>query len=193
MKTAAVILAAGKGSRFHSNQYKLLTPVEGTPMILRTLEPVLQTGFDEVVVIIGAHADEMQKTLQNYPARIVENPDWEKGQSTSLTAGVRAIQHTSDRVCLLLGDQPFLKAETLRDLLAESDKFPEQIIVPFYNGKRGNPIVVPAKYYDLLLELTQGDMGGKKLLQTVGYHILNVDDAGIIRDIDTVEELKKYE
>ena len=162
-------------------------------MILRTLEPVLKAGFDDVVVVIGAHADEMKKILVDYPVHIIDNQLWERGQSTSLSAGVRFIKNTSDRVCLLLGDQPFLQAETLDALIRESDLHPDQIIVPYYNEKRGNPIIVPSKFYDLLLELTQGDTGGKKLLQTVGYHILNVNDAGIIRDIDTVEELKQYE
>lgn len=193
MKNAAVIQAAGSGSRFHSSQYKLLSPIDGVPMIFRTLGPVLRAGFDDVVVIIGAHADEMQEALVKYPVRIIENPDWEKGQSTSLSVGVRAIKETSDRACLLLGDQPFLKAETLRDLLTESDQFPNQIIVPFYNEKRGNPIVVPSIFYDQLLDLTKGDIGGKKLLQKVGFHKRNTEDSGIIRDVDTVEELTKYE
>ena len=63
MKNAAVIQAAGKGSRFHSDQYKLLTPVAGVPMILRTLDPVLHAGFDEIVVVVGFHAAEMQDAL----------------------------------------------------------------------------------------------------------------------------------
>ena len=193
MKNAAVIQAAGAGSRFHSNQYKLLTQVEGVPMILRALEPVLKAGFDDVVVVIGSNADEMKNVLVDYPVQIIENQNWIKGQSTSLSAGIRSIKNSSDRVCLLLGDQPFLQADTLKALISESDLYPDQIIVPFYKEKRGNPIIVPSKFYDLLLELTQGDIGGKKLLETVGYHILNVNDAGIIRDIDTVEELKQYE
>ena len=190
MRTAAVIQAAGKGSRFHSDQYKLLTPVGGKAMILRTLEPVLAAGFDEVVAVVGAHAAEMKEILLDYPVTIIKNNDWEKGQSTSLAAGVHAVEQTSDRACLLLGDQPFLRTETLRSLLQESDEFPKEIIVPAYMGKRGNPIIVPAFRYPLLLELTQGDMGGKKLLQTVGYHTLETDDPGVIHDIDTIEELK---
>ena len=193
MRTAAVIQAAGKGSRFHSDQYKLLTPVDGVPLILRTLEPVLRVGFDDVVVVVGFHAEEMRKVLVDYPVRIIENKNWEEGQSTSLSAGVRAVSGSSDRVCLLLGDQPFLHAETLRALMAESDAHPEEIIVPFFKEKRGNPILVPSRFYALLLELTKGDMGGKQLLKTVGYRELSVEDPGILRDIDTVEELKKYE
>lgn len=193
LRIAAVIQAAGKGSRFHSNQYKLLTDIDGQPMIVRTLEPVLCAGFDEIVVVIGAHASEMRETLQDHPVRIIENPEWEKGQSTSLSAGVRAVAGSSDRACLMLGDQPFLKQETLAALIAESDAYPEEIIVPFYRGKRGNPIIVPSSRYAQLLELAKGDKGGKQLLITVGYRALNVADEAILRDIDTVEELKDHE
>lgn len=193
MRTAAVIQAAGSGSRFHSKQYKLLSDVGGRQLILCTLAPVLQAGFEEIVVVIGAHAAEMREALMGFPVVIIENTDWEKGQSTSLAAGVRAVEHSSDRVCLLLGDQPFLQTETLRALLAASDEHPEKIVVPFYQGKRGNPIIVPASRYELLLTLLQGDTGGKKLLKTVGYHALSVEDNGILRDIDTIEDLNKHE
>ena len=193
MRTAAVIQAAGKGSRFHSEEYKLLTNVDGKPMIVRTIETALEAGFDEVVVVIGFHAPEMRRALVDYPVKIIENKEWVNGQSTSLSTGVRAVRDSSDRACLMLGDQPFLTTETILAMMAESDVYPEEIIVPFCNGKRGNPIMVPASRYDLLLNLTKGDMGGKQLLITVGYHALIVEDSGILRDIDTVEEMKKYE
>ena len=193
VKNAAVIQAAGKGSRFHSDQYKLLVPVAGVPMILRTAETVLQAGFNEIVIVVGYRAADVRKVLAGLPVKIVENPDWEKGQSTSLSAGVRMVQHISDRACLLLGDQPFLRPETLRALITESEQHPREIIVPFYQRERGNPIVVPSEYYDLLLALTEGDEGGRKLLKTVGYREFSVDDPGVLRDIDTVGELKEYE
>ena len=188
-RSAAVIQAAGKGSRFHADEYKLLSKIEGEPMIIRTLRPVLEAGFDEIIVVIGCHAAEMRAALRKFPVRIIENPDWERGQSTSLSAGLRAVADSSDRACLLLGDQPFLKVQTLRDLLAVSKVNPDDVIVPFYEGKRGNPIVVPAYRYPLLLELTKGDMGGKRLLETVGYEPLHTDDPGVLRDIDTVEDI----
>ncbi len=190
MKTAAVIQAAGGGSRFHSEQYKLLSDVDGMPLIFCTLTPVVQAGFDEIVVVIGAHAAEMREALKGYPVEIIENPSWEMGQSSSLSAGVRAVAASSNRACLLLGDQPFLKPETLRALLAASDEHPEEIIVPFYKEKRGNPIIVPSSRYEQLLELTKGDMGGKQLLISAGYRKLSVEDTGILRDIDTIEDLK---
>ena len=189
-KNAAVIQAAGKGSRFHTDTYKLLTPIEGKPMILKTLEPVMQAGFDNIAVVIGSHADEMRDALKDLPVIIIENPKWEKGQSTSLSAGLRAVECCSDRACLLLGGQPFLQASTLKALLSESEIHPEDVIVPMYGKRRGNPIVVPAYRYGLLLELTSGDTGGKKLLETVGYRELIVDDPGVIRDIDTTEDIK---
>ena len=192
-RNAAVIQAAGKGSRFHSEQYKLLVKIDGIPLIRRTLAPVLESGFDDVVVVIGAHADEMRKCLADMPVKIIENKNWEEGQSTSLKIGLSAVQDNSDRVCLLLGDQPFLLAETLKKLLAASEDDPENVIVPEYEHKRGNPIVVPVKYYDLLRTFSEGDKGGKKLLEEVGYVPIAVMDPGVLWDIDSVEELRKYE
>ncbi len=189
-KNAAVIQAAGKGSRFKSDTYKLLTPVDGIPMIMKTIEPALAAGFDEIVVVIGSHADEMRNILMPLPVKIVENKDWERGQSTSLAAGLRAVQDNSVRACLMLGDQPFLRASTLKALLMESEKHPDDVIVPMYGKKRGNPIVVPAYRYALLLELTEGDTGGRKLLEAVGYRELSVDDPGVLRDIDTEEDIR---
>ena len=193
MRSAAVIQAAGGGSRFHSDQYKLLKEIDGKPMIICAIEPALSAGFDEIVVVIGAHADEMRDTLMNFPVKIIENKNWKEGQSTSLSAGVRAIAGSSDRACLMLGDQPFLKTETLQALLAESDRYPDEIIVPFFNRIRGNPIIVPASRYQRLLDLTKGDRGGKQLLISDGYKALSAADEGILRDIDTIEDLKKSE
>jgi len=191
VKNSAVIQAAGKGSRFHSENYKLLFPVEGMPLIVKTLGPVLRAGFDEIIVVIGCHADRMRETLQDLPVKIVENKDWKKGQSTSLSAGVRAVSGSSERACLMLGDQPFLKPETLKALLAESAARPGEVIVPVCRGKRGNPTVVPACHFRTLLDLTEGDTGGKRLLETVGYRSLSVDDPGILRDVDSVRDLDK--
>lgn len=193
VRSAAVIQAAGGGRRFSPDEYKLLTPVVGIPMILRTLTPVLETGFDEIVVVIGSHSDEMERILRDFPVKTVYNPIWETGQSTSLSAGVRAIRESSDRACLMLGDQPFLRKETLIQLLEESDAHPEEIIVPFFEEKRGNPIILPSLYYEKLLELTQGDTGGKQLLRSVGYRSVKSSDPGVIHDIDTQEDLKRNE
>lgn len=186
----AVILAAGKGSRFHSEEYKLLAPVDGIPMILRTLGTALRAGFDEVIVVIGSHGEAMRDTLKDLPVRIVENKSWEDGQSSSLAAGILALPETSERVCLLLGDQPWIRPETIRTLVREAEVHPEDVIVPFFRERRGNPIVVPASLYEKMLSLSRGDMGGRMFLEQNGYRSVPVEDPGVIRDVDTVEELK---
>ena len=186
----AVILAAGMGSRFHSGKYKLLAPVDGIPLIVRTLSAALSAGFDDVFAVIGAHADEMRDALKDYPVRIVENNSWQDGQSSSLAAGVRALPKTSDRVCLLLGDQPWIRPETIRTLVKEAESHPDDVIVPFFRERRGNPIVVPAALYGTMLSFSRGDMGGRVFLEKNGYRSVSVEDPGVIRDVDTVEELE---
>ncbi len=188
-KNAAVVLAAGKGSRFRSG-YKLLTPLNGEPLIRRTLRTVLAAGFDEVFVVTGAHHEEMARALADCPVTLVRNPEWEQGQSTSLKAGMRAVGADYERTVIFLGDQPYLKPETVALLLKTSDEYPEEIIVPVRAERRGNPIVVPARYYEKLIELTSGDSGGKLLLKTYGFHAVPVDDSGVLKDIDTIEDIK---
>ena len=160
-------------------------------MILQTLSSALKAGFDAVFVVIGAHADEMRDVLKDLPVQIVENHSWEEGQSSSLSAGIRALPDDSECVCLLLGDQPWIRPETLRQLLKEAGAHPKEVIVPFYMKRRGNPIVVPASLYGTMLRLSQGDMGGRIFLEKNGYRSVTVDDPGVIRDVDTVEELEK--
>ena len=130
MRSAAVIQAAGKGSRFHSGQYKLLTPVDGVPMILRTLAPVLCAGFEDVVVVIGAYEEQMRRTLADLPVRIVINTDWERGQSTSLAAGVRAVFSTGwSGKCLSSNRSVFFTEEVPHDWL-----FPRVSAVVHHGG-----------------------------------------------------------
>lgn len=188
-KNAALVLAAGKGSRFQSG-YKLLAPLDGEPLIRRTLQTVLSSGFDDVFVVTGAHHEEMARILADCPVTFVYNAEWEQGQSTSLKAGMRAVDINYERTVIFLGDQPFLRSETVSALLRISDENPNDIIVPVYGGRRGNPIVVPSCYYGKLVELSTGDSGGKMLLKTYGFHAVPVGDVGVLKDIDTIEDIK---
>lgn len=188
-KNAALVLAAGKGSRFEPG-YKLLTSLGGEPLIRCTLRTVLSAGFDEVFVVIGAHHEEMERVLADCPVTLVRNSEWEQGQSSSLKVGMRAVGMNYERTVIFLGDQPFLRQETVSALLRISDERPNEIIVPVCDGRRGNPIVVPSRYYAKLVELSTGDIGGKMLLKTYGFHAVPVDDVGVLKDIDTIEDIK---
>ena len=85
---SAIVLAAGGGSRFGGG--KLLARLGGQPLIEAVLDNLREAPVDEVIVVIGAEAERLREVCERYAIRIVENEEWEQGQSTSVLAGLRA-------------------------------------------------------------------------------------------------------
>lgn len=148
-KPTAVILAAGMSRRM-GQANKLLLPIAGEPMISHSLKAYLAC-CDEVVVVTGFAACDIRAALANTSVRLVHNPDFAKGQKTSVVAGLRAVGHAK-HVLVGLGDQPWLKPQHVTSLVqahlaADQDK----ISIPFDGEKRGNPIAIPGALIDVLL------------------------------------------
>lgn len=186
---AAVIMAAGAGSRYEGN-YKLLEMIDGSPLIRQTAVHALAAGYNEVVVVVGSHGNEVRDALDGLSLCIVENGDWEQGQSTSMKCGMRALHSKPDGIAFILGDQPFVTPETLQKISRTAEMYPEMIIVPTYKGRRGNPCVFPASVFDDLKE-AEGDRGGRDVLKNHGKLCIAVDDVGILRDVDHHGDLTK--
>ena len=108
---SAIILAAGQAKRFGS--CKQLVPIDGKPLLQHVLDNLAQSKIDDVAVVLGAHADEIREQIRFGRARVVMNPDFADGMSTSIHAGLRAIQ--SDAAMIVLADQPFVSVDTLID------------------------------------------------------------------------------
>jgi molybdenum cofactor cytidylyltransferase len=148
LKTAAVVLAAGKSSRMGVN--KLLLEVEGKTVLDRLLESLTQT-VDEVIVVIGYNPDPITKIAKAHDVRIAYNPDYDKGMTTSFQAGLNVVKG-SDAVFLVLGDQLCLRPEFLKRMLAALEDLPGALIVsPIYNGTRGHPVLFNAQLFSEIL------------------------------------------
>jgi len=139
---AALVLAAGLSRRMGSPN-KLLLPVDGEPLIRRTVRTVLHTGFDEIVVVLGHEADAVAKALEPLGVSTVYNDAFASGQVSSVRAGLAALATPVDAVMVCLGDQPLL---TVSDLGALRRAFAERphgsIVVPTFAGRRGNPVLL---------------------------------------------------
>ena len=148
MKTAAVVLAAGRSSRMGVN--KLLLEVEGKTVLDRLLESLTQT-VDQVIVVVGYNPDPIKKIAKAHDVRIAINPDYEKGMTTSFQAGLNVVKD-SDAAFLVLGDQLGLKPEFLKRMLAALEDLPGALIVsPIHNGNRGHPVLFNAKLFSEIL------------------------------------------
>ncbi len=114
MSVAAVILAAGQGTRMKSNLPKVLHPIAGKPMILYSIEAVRQLGCDEVALVIGYGAEQVRQAVGDQVI-FVEQVE-PRGTGHAVLQARSALEGKADNVLVLYGDMPLLQAATLKQL-----------------------------------------------------------------------------
>lgn len=143
MSTAAVILAAGYSTRMGAPN-KLSLEVDGEKILRRVVKSVLEVVDHAPVVVLGHESEDVANVVADLPVRLITNPDPSRGQSSSVNLGLREVGE-ADRTLVVLGDQPFLSARALDNLLrAHIENGEATITVPMRGKDRGNPIVIPA-------------------------------------------------
>ncbi|MFK7965052.1 MAG: NTP transferase domain-containing protein [Burkholderiaceae bacterium] len=149
---AAVLLAAGEGSRMGSRPKSLLQ-IDGQPLITRLLRACLDAGIEELVVVLGHYADQISPAIGDLPARLVINPNPEAGLVSSQRLGLAALSGSADANLMALADQPLLVASDLTDLLAfwRVNRAGVDAVYPQVEGQRGNPVVISAAARDEIL------------------------------------------
>jgi molybdenum cofactor cytidylyltransferase len=145
-RCSAVVLAAGQSSRM-GGPNKMLLPLAGEPLIRRTVQTVLQAGMQETVVVTGHQGREVMRAVLDLPVTVQPNLRHEDGQMRSVAAGVAALAQATDAILVCPGDMPLLTPDDLRELLAAYRAHPDaSIVIPRFEGARGNPIVFAASY-----------------------------------------------
>ncbi len=143
---SAVLLAAGLSSRMEG-AHKLLLPVDGEPAVRRVVRALVDAKPQEIVVVTGFNARAVFDALEGLPVRFQSNPRYRDGQMTSVAAGVAALLAPCDAVMICLADQVLLDGDDYRELVAAYEAMPHgSILVPMYEGQRGNPVVFAASY-----------------------------------------------
>lgn len=187
VKVAAVVLAAGLSQRM-GKQNKLLMSVGGKPMVRRTLEAFV-ARCDEVIVVTGYEANEVRDRISGLSLRVVHNPDYAKGQATSVAAGLKAALGAE---CILvgLGDQPLLTTTHLDALIAaHHDVDSTKISVPHNGRSRGNPIVIPGALAGQMLADKQNPGCGKFTRQRPDLvNLIQMNARAYFDDVDTPED-----
>lgn len=190
---AALILAAGRGTRFGASP-KMLAMLDGKPLLRHVAEAALASSARPVLVVTGHRADEIARALDGLDLVIVRNPDHADGLSTSLKAGFAALPPGTQAAIVLLGDMPRVPLSLIDALAAEwreADR--PAALVPTYAGRRGNPVLLSRALAPEIMRL-EGDTGAGPLLKgrtDVGEWL--VDDAAVAHDIDTQEALAEAE
>jgi molybdenum cofactor cytidylyltransferase len=190
---AGIVLAAGESHRF--GQPKQLLTWKGETFIHHIVRTTLQTGLSAVVVVIGAHAEEVRAAIQvRYPVdtrlSLVDNPDWQYGQSTSVQKGLQALPAQTGAAVFFLVDQPQIPTTLVRALVELHSQTLSPIIAPLIDGQRGNPVMFDRVTFGDLLSLT-GDTGGRALFSRYPVMWLPWHDPSLLLDVDTPEDYQK--
>lgn len=188
---AAIILAAGHGRRFVGGN-KLLAAFRGQPLIRWVAEAALASEARPVVVVVGHDAASVEAALAGLTVRVIPNPEHARGLSTSLRAGLVGLPPDIAGVLVLLADMPLLTAAHLDRLIATFRGDGRQpVCLPVHGGRRGNPVLWPARLFPALMRI-EGDMGGRALLASAEPLVeVAMPDAGVLTDVDDAEGLSR--
>jgi molybdenum cofactor cytidylyltransferase len=189
---AAIVLAAGRGTRF-GDELKLLAQIGGKALVRYVAEAAANSTADPVIVVTGYCSNEVEAALHGLPVQILYNALYAQGLSTSLRAGFSALPPTTRAAVILLGDMPFVKADLIDALVAEwRERGEPAALVPTLDGRRGNPVVL-SRDLQAVIEDLSGDGGAGSLLRERS-DVLEwpTTDPAVAQDIDTREELAKH-
>jgi molybdenum cofactor cytidylyltransferase len=190
---AAIILAAGKSTRM--GEPKQLLRLGGGTVLGQTIENVRRSRMDEIVLVLGSSAEAIRRQLPISlleGLKVVINPAYTQGMASSLRAGLSALDAQVDAALIILADQPFVRPQTLNQIAQLAQQHPSsraQIVIPSYQGVRGNPVLLDRSVFAEVMAL-QGDVGCRAIFGSHTERTLNleVEDEGILLDIDNYED-----
>jgi molybdenum cofactor cytidylyltransferase len=186
VSTVGILLAGGVATRFGSN--KLLHPLPGgTPIAVASFSN-LHAALPRVVVVVRPGADVLAGLLREGGAEVTVCDRADDGMGTTLAHAVRA-SRGADGWVVALADMPFIRPDTIRRVAARLEAG-AALVAPGYGGERGHPVGFAARFGPALAVLT-GDAGARSILaaERGALELLDCDDPGVVRDIDTPADL----
>jgi molybdenum cofactor cytidylyltransferase len=192
-QVAAVILAAGKGTRMGGAKMTALLHDEA--LVRYPHKAALASSAGPLITVLGHDATRVSVALAGLDTHMVMNDDYATGLASSLKAGIAAVPESSAGALVLLGDMPNVTPAIINRMLAAFSGAPyAKAVVPTVQGRRGNPVLIGRRLFEAVLAL-EGDVGARALLDAAGDDVVEVaiDDSAVLHDIDTPEALAALE
>ena len=184
---SGLILAAGTSSRM--GQPKQLLPFRGTILLDWVMaQAESASALNEVIVVLGRAADEIQPRLRSTRAKVIVNPVFTEGCSGSYKAGMATIDPRAEAVMVLLGDQPGVESAVIDQVAEDWRTKAGTIALTSYRGRRGHPMVFARELFDQLRQLS-GDKAAWKILDAHPDWVRDVAvDHAFPDDVDTRQD-----
>ena len=196
-----IVLAAGMSRRMGAEN-KMLLPFRGSTIFETTFSNIVQADVGEILVVVGFESEIINEILKLHTPlpifpkiHIIENKDYENGMTSSIKTGIKALisENREGGYMICLSDMPLISPEEYRfiatQFLAISQQDEKAIIVPFYKGEKGNPVIFSTFYKNALLNLEDTE-GAKSILKTYQNHVykLEMPSDSVLKDADTPED-----
>lgn len=190
VRISGVVLAAGQSSRIGGT--KQLLAFRGSTILGRVIANARGSLLDEIIVVLGHDAIEIQNKVDFAGVKVVLNDDYKKGQSSSLKMGLNNVSNRSHAAMFLLGDQPLVDECVINKVIRAYEESLSPIVIPVFAGRRGNPVVIGRELFGELAASAKGDAGARVLFNRHAdlIHHMEMDSRFIHVDVDTLEDYK---
>ena len=190
-----IILAAGESTRF--GQPKQLLNWRGEPFVRAVVKTAMDAGLSPVIVVTGAHAEDVSVAVEGLSVEVVHNKKWQSGQASSLKTGLnpKSERHNSANLVggaaiFLLADQPQITPTLLRALMDKHATTLSPIIAPLVIDQRANPVLFDMVTFKDLMQL-EGDVGGRSIFSKHPIQYIPWHDDAMLLDVDTPEQYQR--
>jgi molybdenum cofactor cytidylyltransferase len=185
-----ILLAAGESRRM--GYPKPLLRIDNESFLAHTAATMLDI-VERLIIVLGAHSERVRPAVpQDSRIVVVENSQYERGQLSSLKAGLPAVSLCASAALVHLADHPMVKPATFEALVGEYGRSGKPIMIARYLGRRGHPVIFGRALFDELLRAPE-DQGARAVVNAdpsrVAY--VDVDDAGVTTDLDTPADLER--
>ena len=185
----AIVLAAGKSKRFGKSN-KLLASYKKNLVLNHTLNKILKSKVDEVLLVTGYQNNKIQNQFKKYSnIKFLFNKNFNKGMSSSIKLGLKNMNKKTKGFMICLGDMPKISTKVYDQIISKFKKIKNYPMVPYNFSKQGNPVCFPAKLKTKLMKIN-GDQGAKKVLKQYRFKKILVKSKSILFDIDHKHDLK---
>ena len=192
---SAVILAAGESRRM-GKQNKLLLPIGGEALLVKLVKSVCDSDVGQVLVVIGHEEEKIRRELNNFSLSFVNNPNFSEGMTISIKFGVKEVSPDSDGFLICLADMPFINTSEINKLINAyvQNRIKEKrlIVVPVFQGQRGNPVLFSSEFLnDILEHKKESGCKGVIINNSESVKEIEMDDDNMLLDVDNLNDYQR--